>query len=196
MSSVRLQPTLTIMNEAENSPSTRMENSEHFEHDPTSAAVNAGAVPQTLYALIEQQPFLKGLSPRQLERLTEDAIQMQFEAGQHIFREGELANRFYLILEGSVALESEGADGTTIPIQTLGPGDDLGWSWLFLPYYLHFSARAIQPTRVLFFYGTRLRQKCEMDHDLGYELMKRVGQVLVQRLEATRRKLLETPGEK
>ncbi|HZQ46791.1 MAG TPA: Crp/Fnr family transcriptional regulator, partial [Verrucomicrobiae bacterium] len=61
---------------------------------------------------------------------------------------------------------------------------------------LHFGARAAEPTKALFFYGTRLRQQCEADHDLGYELMKRVGQVVVQRLEATRRKLSESAGVK
>jgi CRP/FNR family transcriptional regulator, cyclic AMP receptor protein len=78
-----------------------------------------------------------------------------------------------------------------IPIQTLGPGDDLGWSWLFPPYYLHLSARALEPTRTIFFHGTRLREQCEQDHDLGYQLMKRIAEVLIQRLRATQQRLME-----
>ena len=75
---------------------------------------------------------------------------------------------------GIVSLEAEAADRRTLPIQTLGPGEDLGWSWLFPPYLMHFAARALEPTRVILFYGTRLRQQCEEDHDFGYEIMKRV----------------------
>jgi len=89
-------------------------------------------------------------------------MEMKFEAGQKIFESGSPANRFYLILAGEVVLESELAEpGVMLPIQTLGPGDNLGWSWLFPPYLIHLSARAVTPTRTIFFYGTRLREQCE-----------------------------------
>lgn len=157
-----------------------------------SPGAEAGITPASgLYELISQQPFFKGLNARQLLLLTESAMEMQFETGQMIFQEGSPANRFYLILEGQVVLEAELPERGVIPIQTLGPGDDLGWSWLFPPYSLHFNARALEPTRTIFFYGTRLREQCETDHDLGYQLMKRVAEVVIQHLRATEQRLLE-----
>jgi len=147
---------------------------------------------QELYTLITQQPFFKGLNPHQLQVLTDSALEMKFEPEQMIFAEGSPANRFYLILEGKVVLESETEGrGVMVPIQTLGPGDDLGWSWLFPPYYLHLSARALEPTRTIFFYGTRLLEQCDQDHELGYELMKRIAEVATQCLQATQRRLME-----
>ena len=146
---------------------------------------------QSLCALIEQQPFFKGLNAHQLELLTGSAMEMQFEPGQSILQEGSPANRFYLILEGKVVLESKLEEGGMIPIQTLGPGDDLGWSWLFPPHYLHFSARALEPTRTILFYGTRLREQCEQDHDLGYQLLQRIAEVVIQHLRATQQRLME-----
>ncbi len=180
------------MKKIENVQSRENANLEPPRPEPVFAGIPAGAEPKALRQLIAQQPFLKGLSARHLDQLAESALLMQFEAGQEIFREGDLANRFYLVLDGTVVLESDDAERGRIPIQTLKAGDDLGWSWLFLPHYLHFSARAIEPSKLLFFYGVRLRQQCEEDHELGYELMKRVGQVVVQRLEATQRKLAES----
>ena len=154
--------------------------------------IGAGeAQSQALYALIERQPFFKGLNARHLQLLTDSALEMRFEAGQTILAEGAPANRFYLILEGKVVLESEMADRSMLPIQTLGPGDDLGWSWLFPPYSLLLSACALEPTRTIFFYGTRLREQCEQDHELGYQLMKRIAEVATMHLEATRRQLVE-----
>jgi CRP-like cAMP-binding protein len=94
-------------------------------------------------------------------------------------------------LEGKVVLESDLKERGVIPIQTLGPGDDLGWSWLFPPYYLHSSARALEPTRTIFFYGTRLREQCEQDHDLGYQLMGRIAEVVIKQLQATQQRLTE-----
>ena len=67
----------------------------------------------------------------------------------------------------------------------------LGWTWLFPPYYWHFDARAVEPTLAIFFYGTRLREKSEVDAELGYELMKRMVAVIIRRLQATRRQLLD-----
>jgi CRP/FNR family cyclic AMP-dependent transcriptional regulator len=151
---------------------------------------------QALFMLIANQPFFKGLTRQQLQLLAESALEMKFEAGQKIFEVGSPANRFYLILEGQVVLESELTEpGTMLPIQILGPGDNLGWSWLFAPYLLHLGARAVEPTRVIFFYGTRLREQCEQDHEFGYELMKRIAEVAIVCLSATQRRLAESLAE-
>lgn len=145
-----------------------------------------------LYALIAEQPFFMGLNPQHLRLLTESAMVVQFETDQEIFHEGDPANRFFLILEGKVVLETVVEERGVIQIQTLGAGDDLGWSWLFPPYLLDTSARALVPTRTIFFYGTRLREQSEQDNALGYQLMQRVAAVLIQRLQATRNRLTES----
>jgi CRP-like cAMP-binding protein len=145
-----------------------------------------------LYPLIKDQAFFKGLRPKHLRVLASCAMEKEFAAGEWIFSEGEPANRFYLILQGKVSLETATKELGAVCIQTLGPGDDLGWSWLFAPYYFHFSARATEPTKVVFFYGTRLREHCEDDHDLGYELLWRIAKVVIKRLDATQRQLVDS----
>ena len=148
----------------------------------------------SLVALVAEQPFFNGLNERQFQLLAESAMVTQFEAGQWIFRQGDPANRFYLILEGTVLIESEVKDRGMIPIRTLGPGDNLAWAWLFPPYYMHFSACAVERTRALFFYATRLREQCDANHELGYQLMKRIAEIVVQNLNATQQRLLECTG--
>ncbi|MEK7684318.1 MAG: Crp/Fnr family transcriptional regulator [Verrucomicrobiota bacterium] len=143
----------------------------------------------TLAAIIAEQPFFKGLSAEHLRTLADSAMQTWFEADELIFHEDDVANRFYLILEGKVALESSLANGDSVVLQTLGPGELLGWSWLFSPYIWKLHARALEPTEAIFFYGTRLRAQCEDNHDLGYELFKRISEVMMHRLHSTRRKL-------
>jgi len=147
---------------------------------------------KALETLLAEHPFLVGLPTAHLKLLAESAMQSQFQAGEVIFREGDPANRFYLILAGRVALEAPKQERSSLPIQTIGEGDVLGWSWLFPPYYWHFDARALEPVRAIFLYGTRLREQCEADHHLGYEIMKRVSQVVIKRLQATRTQLLES----
>jgi CRP/FNR family transcriptional regulator, cyclic AMP receptor protein len=149
---------------------------------------------QPLDTLIAEHPFLAGLSAEHIKILIECAMFSEFKEDQWIFSEGDPANRFYLILDGEIALESHVQDGRTVSIETIGEGDVLGWSWLFPSYHWHFDARALKDTKAIFFYGTRLREYCEEDHTLGYELMKRTAKVLIKRLEAMRRQLLAASG--
>jgi CRP/FNR family cyclic AMP-dependent transcriptional regulator len=142
-------------------------------------------------AMALDHPFLKDLSPAHLQILADNALPAHFEAGEVIFREGEMANRFYLIQKGKVALESSDPRGEERMVQEIGAGEVLGWSWLFPPYYWHMDARATEPTEAIFFYGTRLREQAQENHDLGYELMQRVAEIVIRRLQATRRQLLQ-----
>ena len=148
--------------------------------------------------IIAEHPFLRGLNEQYQQTLVDCAMLKEFAEGEIIFREGDPANRFYLILDGEVALESDNGENEPVPIQKIGSGDVLGWSWLFPPYYWNFSARAIaaKPTKAIFFYGTRLREICEQDTGLGYELTKRISAVVIQRLQATRKQLLELAASK
>lgn len=135
-------------------------------------------------------PFFSGLSAHHIRLLDDCAMRTHFQAGQMIFREGETANRFYLIENGEIALESFGGSGQPVVIEHVGENDLLGWSWLFPPYVWHFTARAVSPTSALFFYGTMLREYCEKDHTLGFELFKRMSEVMVRRLQKARERLL------
>jgi CRP-like cAMP-binding protein len=146
---------------------------------------------ETIESSMSHHPFVKGLSTEHLKILAECAMPAQFVEGETIFREGDPANRFYLVGAGRVELQSRQPDRPPVHIETVGAGDVLGWSWLFPPYYWNFEARAAEPTTAIFFYGTRLREKCESDHNFGYELMKRMSAVMLHRLQATRKQLLD-----
>ena len=145
---------------------------------------------KNLYEAITSHTFFHGMKPEHLAVLTEGAKAITFKAGDVLFREGEPADQFYLIESGKIALEAhEPANGTTL-VQMLGAGDVLGWSWLFPPFTWHFQARAIEPTSVIILSGAHLLVVAERNPDFGYELMKRVAQVVIRRLQATRKQLL------
>jgi CRP/FNR family transcriptional regulator, cyclic AMP receptor protein len=135
-------------------------------------------------------PFLAGMNRSQRALLTDCAMAVHFEKGQIIFREGEMANRFYLIETGKVILESSEGLGNPVIFDTIGRGSLLGWSWMFPPYTWRLTARAVEPTSAIFFYGTILREYCERDCSLGYELFKRMAPVMIKRMQAARRKML------
>jgi len=145
---------------------------------------------EPLAARVALHPFLAGMNRTQLALLRECAMATHFKKRETILREGEFANRFYLIESGRVVLDSGAGSGKPLVIETIGPGDLLGWSWMFPPYVWQFTARAVEPTTAIFFYGTILREYCEKDHSLGYELFKRMSVVMMKRLQAARRQML------
>lgn len=145
---------------------------------------------EKLATRVALHPFLAGMSETILARLTGCAMDTHFRKGATILREGEFANRFYLIEKGKVTLESAVGLGDPEVLDAIGPGDLLGWSWMFPPHVWHFTARAVEPTTAIFFYGTILREYCENDHTLGYELFKRMSAVMMRRLQASRKQML------
>ena len=141
---------------------------------------------ETLERILIEHPFFAGIKEEYMELLVGCASNTRFEAGHFILREGDAADKFYLIRQGKVALEIYAPERGSINIQTLQDGDILGWSWLVPPYRWRFDARAVELTRALALDGKCLREKCEKDHDLGYELLKRFSQVMVDHLTASR----------
>ena len=162
----------------------------------TETNKTAGAEQESMDVRVALHPFLAGMNSAQLETLTHCAMAAQFRTGQVILREGEIANRFYLIETGRVALEFSQGAGAPLVVEMIGAGDLLGWSWMFPPYAWHFTARAVEPTEALFFYGTILREHCEKDPALGFELLKRIASVMLRRLQAARKRMASThsPG--
>src|SRR5687768_1297380 len=140
--------------------------------------------------LLHRHPFLTGMCESHLRLLANSAKQVHFPAASRIFHEGEAAEHFYLITRGKVVLQAHSA-GHTVPIQTLGAGEVLGWSWLFPPYCWHFDAQADENTDAISFPAAQLRKDCEVDKTFGYALMKQVAELLIDRLQATRLKLVQ-----
>jgi len=149
---------------------------------------------ETLERILGEHPFFKDLDEAYLKLVTGCASNVRFEPDAYIFREGEEANQFYLIRQGRVALQILAPERGPITVETLEEGDILGWSWLIPPYNWHFDARALEMTRAIALDAKCLRRKCEEDHNLGYELLKRFGHIMEQRLSSTRLQLLDMYG--
>jgi CRP/FNR family transcriptional regulator, cyclic AMP receptor protein len=147
-----------------------------------------------LESVLADVPLLEGLEVEDLALLAGCARNVRFRPGEYLHREGDAADRFYVVRHGSVALEAFAPTRGPMVIETIDAGEVLGWSWLFPPYRWHFDARALSIVRATSFDGTCLRQKCDEDNALGYKLMGRFAQVLIERLEWTRLRLLDVYG--
>jgi CRP-like cAMP-binding protein len=151
-------------------------------------------MPRSLENVLSEAKFLEGLDPDELTLIAGCASNTHFAEGEYLLREGDAADTFYLLRQGSVALETFVPTRGPVVIETIEAGDVLGWSWLFAPYSWHFDARATSVVRATGFDGACLRQKCDDDPKLGYDLMSRFAQVMMERLQSTRLRLLDVYG--
>lgn len=149
---------------------------------------------ETLKNYLAEHPFLKDLKPEYLDLMVGCASNVRFNAGDFVCREGQEANNFYIIRHGKIAIEMFAPHKGAIKIQTIDEGDVLGWSWVVPPYHWNFDARALVLTRAIALDGKCLRQKCEDDPALGYELVKRFTAIMTERLQATRLQLMDMYG--
>ncbi len=149
---------------------------------------------QTIDLLLRDAPLFASLERDQLELIAGCATNTHFTANDVLFREGDPADHFYLVRQGSVALETFVPARGSLLIETIEAGEVIGWSWLFEPYRWHFDARALTDIRATSFDGACLRGKCDEDPALGYALMTRFARVMIERLQWTRLRLLDVYG--
>lgn len=152
----------------------------------------------TLDDRISAHPFFNPLTDAQRAMLAEDGVAVTFAAGERLFTEGAVADRFWLIEDGGVALDMPVPGRGVQTLETLGAGTVLGWSWLVAPYRWHFGAVAREDTAAIAFDAASVRRRCETDPGFGYAVLHSFTPVIIERLQATRVRLLDiyaTPAQ-
>lgn len=138
--------------------------------------------------------FFAGLPAKSIDAVASCGGEVHFDTDQLVIAEDAPADHFYVLRNGKVAIEIDTPRKGSQTIETVGPGQLLGVSWLVPPHRWTFGARAIEPTHAIAIDSACLRQKCEADHDLGYELLLRFSVLVRNRLQATRLLLLDMYG--
>ena len=147
--------------------------------------------PESVAYEISEHPFLRGLSPGFLERISFGATPHVYAPDELLLREGDEANRLFLIYSGKVALEVSLPDRPRLTIETVGTGDVVGWSWSVAPRRYEHDARALKTTRAIAIDAGVLRSACEEDPSNGYQFITRLLAVVADRLANTRLQLVD-----
>lgn len=140
---------------------------------------------------LSSHAFFSGLDDSFIEFLSDSATKIRLEDGDALFKQGERADKFYLVRSGQVAVQVPALMGPTLDIQTLGEDQILGWSWLIAPYRWSFQARAVADSELIEFDGSAILARCEEDPKFGYELLKRFAALMSERLDAARQKMMD-----
>lgn len=149
---------------------------------------------QTMDQLLRDHPFFAGLGDDALRLIAGCATNVHVAQDRFLFRQGDPADRFFVVRHGRVALELHAPASGVHVLDTVEDGQVLGWSWLVPPYRWFLDARAVAPTSVVSIDGLCLRGKCDEDAELGYALLQRVTHVMYERLQSARVRLLDLYG--
>lgn len=144
-----------------------------------------------LQEALSRHAFCHGLAEKHLAALAPITRQMSFAVGSYLTRDQEPAAVFYLIESGRVAIEVHAPGWGELRVQTIGPNEAVGWSWLRPPFRWQFDARAVEPVQTLAIDAPRLRALIAQDVELGFLLLERLVWVISDRLKATRLQLLD-----
>ncbi len=156
-----------------------------------SEALNPTPVLEELLRL----PIGVALGPTHADRLAQIGALELFEAGREIFAMGEPAEALRIVLEGRVGLELPMPGRAAMLVAALSRGDMLGWSALRRSSSRWTAtARATKTARCLAFPAAEVRELCELDHELGYTLMRHAFEVVALRLSDCRGRLLDLYG--
>ncbi|MBV8384244.1 MAG: Crp/Fnr family transcriptional regulator [Planctomycetaceae bacterium] len=145
----------------------------------------------SIQAALGRLAFAEEFSPDQMARLAELTTRVQWEAGDVVFREGEVGIELYVVEEGRVDLVVSVPGRGTVRLQAVGPGEIFGWSSVYYMRPKTASALVVEPTRALALNGVMLRALCDSDFQLGYVITRRLLRVASERLKATRLQMLD-----
>jgi len=146
---------------------------------------------QQICQILRESRFSAGLSEAGVERIADAACLTDFPEGTTIFAEGTDTSQLYLLQSGRVELCMNVPTRGCLPILTLEEGDLLGWSAVLGEQEMTATAVAVTDTQAIALEADQLRELCAQDHDIGFEIMRRVAVALSRRLVAARLQVLD-----
>ena len=139
-------------------------------------------------------PFARELSADDLELLLPLASIVRWAPGAFVFRAGEPAERFFLVRSGRVALEQDVPGRGAVQLESLGPGDVLGLSWIDAGAVWTLDAEVVEPAEAIALDAAALRRGMAENATLGRTLATELVRELYRRLERVRLQRLDVYG--
>ncbi len=146
---------------------------------------------QSTTEYLSSHEFFSGFNDDILKFLCECSSMHEIKKGQILFRQGENADKFYVLRNGCISIQMPAIMGPNLEIQALGKNQILGWSWLIPPFKWSFQAMAEEDSELFMFDGTAILARCEREPKFGYELLKKFAALMSMRLDAARQKMMD-----
>lgn len=136
--------------------------------------------------MLRRYPYFAKISEESLKEIAMMAEERSYPAGLQLFNEGDPADYLNIIVEGEVQIQYQLGNGEKRTVDTLVAGDILVWSALIEPYKTTAIGTTSKPTKVIAIKAKPLRELCDRDPMVGYQLTREIAKLLAHRLESAR----------
>ena len=147
---------------------------------------------------IESFDVFKGLSQGEVEEIGRFSEEVAFHDGDRVLSEGERAEYFFLLEEGSIDLRFELPFRETskeMTISTLKPGECFSWSAIVSPYEATLSCYSSGDSKTIRIRGDVILGLCEKNNHMGFIFMRNLATIIRDRLRKQRAKFIKELGD-
>ncbi len=125
---------------------------------------------EVAYFALTQVPLFKNLPQESLEALSTGAIQLEVPDGEFLFREGDEATSFFVVVDGTLELLRQ-KDGREVALRHAKKGEAFGLFGLFSAQLRAASSRAIGDCTILEISAQKLQQLVAHDEALHQRML-------------------------
>jgi len=136
-------------------------------------------------------PLFAGTEERELKRMADIFRREQVEKGDELFHQRQPADRFYVVLRGTVAVKFKPDDGEPLTIAVIEPDGVCGWSAVLGRDCYSSTAICNQDCQLLSANGTEFRDVIETFDDSGAAMLTRFSDLIGRRYDTTRQQILD-----
>jgi len=136
--------------------------------------------------------FFKGLERGEVDSLLSMGQEILYPAGGKILVEGEPAESFHILVQGTVSIKMQAEEYGELVLSTLKePGEIFGWSALVEEGRFTATVECLEDCRIVSFQRADLENLFQRNPRLGYRFMKNLARLISRRLDRTRALLLK-----
>ena len=129
------------------------------------------------------------LRPDQMRIISNAAERVSLKAGHTIFRRGDKAEHFFIVLEGQVALRLQRKEGVSLLIDEVKQGAVFGSCVCFQFESYTLTAQCTEDSKLLKIQASALKELMDEDMVVGYAVQSLISQVYFKRYLDTMQKL-------
>lgn len=152
-----------------------------------------------LIEILRTSGLFHSLTDSQLEKVAHICREKTYQGGERVLNEGEEAKELYILEEGKAILEMKidlapYRPARYVTIEAVTKGDSFGLSALIPPHIFRFSVVCLEPCKVIAIDRAQLFNLLQEDLAVGYEVMKKLAELVMSRLIHTRQMLISERG--
>ena len=128
--------------------------------------------------LLRAVPLFSGLSGAELDKVSRVAVPRRYEPGSIVLREGDPGDTCYVIQRGRVRVTRQHADGRTITLTNLGPGEIFGELAMFGGEVRSATVEALDEVQAVGILAGDLKRLLNDHPEIAVKLLSALGEKL------------------